>query len=63
MTVISLPDDLERQLHRLAAELKVPVEELAAAAVRDLLARPGPEFEEAAKLVLAKNSELYRRLA
>ena len=63
MTAISLPDDLERQLHRLAAELKVPVEELAAAAVRDLLARPAPEFEEAAKLVLGKNSELYRRLA
>lgn len=63
MTVISLPDDLERQLHELARQLKVPVEELAAAAVRDLLARPSLEFEEAAKLVLSKNSELYRRLA
>ena len=63
MTTISLPDDLERELARVARELNVPVTELAAAAVRDLLARPEPDFDDAARHVLSKNSELYRRLA
>ena len=57
------PDALEKQLSLVAEELNVPVAELAAAAVRDLLARPTREFEDAAKRVLAKNTELYRRLA
>ena len=63
MTTISLPDDLDRELARVACELKIPVAELAAAAVRDLLARPEPDFDDAARHVLSKNSELYRRLA
>ena len=46
-----------------AERLRVRPEELAAAAVRDLLARPSPEFDQAAQVVLAKNAELYRRLA
>jgi len=63
MNAIPLPGDLEKELNRLAQELNVPAADLAAAAVRDLLARPAPEFEEAARRVLAKNAELYRRLA
>jgi hypothetical protein len=46
-----------------ALRLRVRPEELAAAAVRDLLARPAPEFDQAARLILEKNAELYRRLA
>jgi hypothetical protein len=41
----------------------VPVHELAAAAVRDLLTQPAADFEDAATRVLTKNRELYRRLA
>ena len=63
MAAIPLPGDLEEALTRLARELNVPVADLAAAAVRDLLARPAPEFEDAARRVLAKNAELYKRLA
>jgi hypothetical protein len=37
--------------------------ELAAAAVRDLVAQPRADFDAAAKRVLTKNQELYRRLA
>ena len=45
------------------ARLNVSVNDLAMAAVRDLIARPDEEFERAAARVLEKNRELYRRLA
>jgi hypothetical protein len=38
-------------------------EDLARAAIADLLATPGEEFRAAAERVLRKNEELYRRLA
>jgi hypothetical protein len=38
-------------------------EELARAAVADLLTTPDDEFRAAAEVVLVKNAELYRRLA
>lgn len=53
----------ERALTDAAQRLKVPADELAAAAVRDLLTRRDEEFERAAERVLEKNRELYRRLA
>ena len=46
-----------------AARLQVPEVELAAAAVRDLVAQPRADFDAAAKRILTKNQELYRRLA
>jgi hypothetical protein len=52
--------------HKLAEEarrLNVSAEELAAAAVRDLLGQRDADFERAATRVLEKNRELYRRLA
>ena len=53
----------EKKLAEEAKRLGVRVEELAAAAVQDLLAQPDPAFQEAASRVLEKNRELYRRLA
>ena len=47
----------------LARRLGVDPRELAKAAVNDLLARPADDFDRAAKLVLEKNGELYRRLS
>jgi hypothetical protein len=46
-----------------AERLRVAPDELAAAAVRDLLAQPAEDFSRAAERVLEKNRELYRRLA
>jgi len=64
MTIsVQLPDDAERRLAETAKRLNVPIQDLAAAAVRDLLTQPAADFEAAATRVLAKNRELYRRLA
>ena len=51
------------QLRAEAARLGLTPEELARAAVADLLASVGEDFEAAAARVLKKNEELYRRLA
>ena len=56
----------EAQAARLRAEADrfgVEPEQLALAAVADLLSVEGPDFPSAAERVLAKNQELYRRLA
>jgi len=53
----------EQQLAEAARRLNVPEEDLALAAVRDLFAQREADFDRAAAHVLAKNRELYRRLA
>jgi hypothetical protein len=62
-----LPVELtEAQLESLrlrAKALGISPEQLAAAAVADLVAKPAADFEQAAARVLSKNAELYRRLA
>jgi len=64
MTIsLDLTGDAERQLAEAAKRLNVPIRDLAAAAVRDLLARPAEDFEQAAHYVLSKHEALYRRLA
>ena len=60
---VELTGAQEAQLAAIARRLNVPAEALAAAALRDLLERREPDFEAAAERVLAKNGELYRRLA
>jgi predicted transcriptional regulator len=52
-----------KQLQDKASRLGVSPERLAHAAISDLLARERGDFEAAAKRVLEKNRELYRRLA
>ncbi len=56
------PEQAE-QLAATARRLNVAVEELAAAAVRDLLSRSEQDFQSAAQYVLAKNRTLYQRLS
>jgi hypothetical protein len=51
----------ERLRHE-AARLDLAPEDLARAAIADLLATPGDDFKAAAERVLRKNEELYRRL-
>jgi len=60
---VEVPSNLEAQLGEVAAHLNVSVNDLAEAAVRDLITRPDQDFERAASKVLSKNRELYRRLA
>jgi hypothetical protein len=60
---LELPREAEQRLIEAAKRLNVPVSDLAAAAVRDLLAEPAEEFDAVARRVLEKNRELYRRLA
>ena len=51
------------RLRQEAERLKITPEELARAAVADLLSDRDQDFEVAAERVLEKYSELYRRLA
>jgi hypothetical protein len=60
---IALPDDRFSELADAAARLKVAPEDLARAGIEDLLARPDAEFRTTLDRLLAKNAELYRRLA
>lgn len=60
---VELTPALEAQLAAVAARLNISVEDLAAAALRDLLTQREADFQAAASRVLEKNRELYRRLA
>lgn len=61
-TIDLSPSQAER-LRQEAERLGLAPEELARAAIADLLATPDEEFTRAADRVLRKNEELYRRLA
>ena len=58
-----LPPPQAEKLRSEAERLGLAPEEFARAALTDLLATPDSEFEAVARRVLAKNKELYRRLA
>ena len=58
-----LPPAQADRLRQEAARLGVAPDELAKAAVTDLLAAHDDDFEATARRVLEKNRELYRRLA
>jgi hypothetical protein len=62
LTIDLSPAQAER-LRQEAERLGLAPEDLARAAVADLLGTRGEDFEAAAKRVLQKNEELYRRLA
>ncbi len=60
---VTISDDRFAKLKEVAKGLLVTPEELVAASIKDLLARPEDDFEEAVEYVLKKNKELYQRLA
>lgn len=60
---LHLDDEQSRRLEERARQLGVDPHELGRAAVNDLLSRTADDFERAAKYVLEKNRELYRRLS
>jgi len=65
MTTLTIPisDQLSERLKELASREGVSSEALARAGLEDWLTRCRPDFLEAARHVLNKNKELYRRLA
>jgi hypothetical protein len=60
---LNLDEKQSARLEERARKLGVDARELAKAAITDLLTRPADDFDRAAKLVLEKNRELYRRLS
>jgi len=60
---VELTDTQLESLRERAKSLGISAEQLASAAVADLVGRPADDFERAATRVLSKNQELYRRLA
>ena len=60
---IDLPDAQAERLRGEASRLGVKLEDLATAAVIDLVSRSDGEFDQAAEHVLRKNEELYKRLS
>lgn len=60
---VELPEPQATKLRDRAQRLGVSPEDLAAAAIADLLNREEGDFDSAAEYVLRKNRELYRRLA
>lgn len=60
---IDLSEEQVRLLSERADALGVSAEQLAAAAVVDLISKPQHDYAAAAEYVLKKNEELYRRLS
>jgi len=60
---VELTESQVDALRQRAKALGISPEQLAAAAVADLVAKPADDFANAAVRVLSKNGELYRRLA
>jgi hypothetical protein len=58
-----LPPAQAEKLRTEAERLGLSPEDLARAALSDLLANPDADFHAAASRVLTKNEELYKRLA
>ncbi|NUM52608.1 MAG: DNA-binding protein [Candidatus Hydrogenedentes bacterium] len=60
---VTLTDEFADRLRARSAELGVTPETLVTASVEDLLDRPSDEFRELMDYLMAKNIELYKRLA
>jgi len=60
---VKLEDAKASLLRERARKYGLRPEDLVTATIDELIARPDPAFEEAARRVLAKNKDLYERLA
>ena len=60
---ISLSDEEMRRLEVLGKREGLTVEQMVRLGINDFIGQPDDTFRAAAKRVMEKNSELYRRLA
>ena len=60
---IELPPAQADKLRAEAERLGLTPEELARAALNDVLSTPDPEFQDVARRVVTKNKDPYKRLA
>jgi len=60
---IELPPAQADKLRAEAQRLGLSPEDLARAALSDMLSTPDPEFQAVARRVINKNQDLYKRLA
>lgn len=60
---VNVPDEQLQKLQQLAQDSQVTPEDLLRASIIEWLSEPENEFTQAAKYILNKNAELYRRLA
>ena len=60
---LDLTESQNEKLDTTAKRLGIRPEELAKAALNDLLDKPQEDFESAAQHILSKNEELYKRLS
>ncbi|MFN7715330.1 MAG: DNA-binding protein [Pseudanabaenaceae cyanobacterium] len=60
---ISLPSDKLEKIKQLAMEMGISPEEFLQASIKDWLDSSSNDFVRASEYVLAKNAELYQRLA
>ena len=60
---VQLEDAKAEALRKKAERFGLNLEQLLVASIEDLIGQPDTDFEEAARRVLSKNQELYRRLA
>lgn len=60
---VQLDDTKANLLREKAEKFGLSPNQFVVASIEDLLAQPEPEFDIAAQKVLAKNKELYKRLA
>ena len=58
-----LDEEESRRLLAVASELRIDPIQLAKATINDLVSRPADDFDRAARHVLEKNRELYKRLS
>ncbi len=60
---VTIDDKKAAALKNKADHYGLPLEDLLAASIENLLIQPEPDFERSMKHVLVKNRELYRKLA
>jgi hypothetical protein len=60
---VTIDDRKAMALKDKAEHYGVPLKDLLAASIENLVTQPEEEFERAVKHILGKNRELYRRLA
>ena len=60
---VQIEDRQADALRKKASRFGMGPEQFLSASVEDLIGQPDPDFDAAARRVLSKNRELYRRLA